>query len=105
MDDWRVDQRKILDYLLSETSPTGAAKNRFFRASGFTPLGWRVFSDALAIHPRTASLQEVDTSSPYGEKHIFRCSIVTPNGRNPCIRTVWQRRDGDYWLVTAYPFD
>ena len=36
---------------------------------------------------------------------IFRCSIVTPNGRNPCIRTVWQRRDGDYWLVTAYPFD
>jgi hypothetical protein len=105
MDDWHVDPRKILDYLLRETSPAGAAKNRFFRAGGFTHLGWQSFSDALIAHPQTARLEDIDASSFYGEKRTFRCRLVTPNGRDPCIRTVWQRRDGDYWLVTAYPFD
>ncbi len=41
----------------------------------------------------------------YGEKRVYRCSIITPDGRDPCIRTVWQLRSGDYWPVTAYPFD
>ena len=105
MDDWRVGQRKILDYLLNRRSATGAAKSRFFESGGFTRTGWQVFRAALVAHARTASLQEVDASSPYGEKYVFRCAIATPDARDPCIRTVWQKRDGDFWLVTAYPFD
>jgi hypothetical protein len=104
MDDWRVDPRKILDYLLSETSSAGAAKNRHFRSRGFAPTAWEVFRDALTGHAQTASLEQVNPSSPYGVKRIYRCVITTPNGSNPCIRTVWQLRAGDYWLVTAYPF-
>src|SRR5450759_5297708 len=100
MHDWRVDQRKILDYLLSDTSPAGAAKSRYFRSAGFLPTEWQVFSEALVAHARTANLQEVDPSSPYGAKHIFRCAITTPDARNPCIRTVWQLRGDDDWLVT-----
>jgi filamentous hemagglutinin len=105
MDDWRVDQRKILDYLLNPRSATGAAKSRFFQAGGFTREAWQALHAALVAHALTAALQEVDASSPYGEKQVFRCNISTPDGRDPCIRTVWQKRDGDFWLVTAYPFD
>jgi hypothetical protein len=105
MDDWRVDQRKILDYLLNQRSPTGAAKSRFFETGGFIREAWSVFSAALVAHARTATLEAVDGSSRYGEKHVFRCDIATPDGRNPCIRSFWQKRDGDFWLVTAYPFD
>ena len=104
MADWRVDQRKIHDYLLSETSPTGAAKNRFFKARGFTRQAWQAFGDALVEHTRTATLRDVDQSSPYGEKRTYQCALITPDGRNPCILTVWQHREGDFWLVTAYPF-
>jgi hypothetical protein len=105
MDDWRVDPRKILDYLLNSRSATGAAKSRYFESGGFSREAWQVFRAALIDHARTATLQEVDRSSPYGEKHVFRCNILTPDASEPCIQTVWQKRDGDFWLVTAYPFD
>ena len=105
MADWRIDRRKIVDYLLNDASETGAAKSRFFQSAGYTREGWRALHDALRVHPNGTTLQAVDASSPYGDKHIFRCTIATPDGRDPCIRTVWQKRDGDFWLVTAYPFD
>ncbi len=103
MNDWRVDPRKILDYLLSATSEAGAGKNRFFRSCGFSPDAWEVMRDALVAHAQTANLEEVDATSRYGTKFIFRCRIATPDRRDPCILTVWQLRSGDYWLVTAYP--
>ena len=105
MAEWRVDPRKIRDYLLNRRSATGAAKSRFFESNGFTRGAPEAFRAALVAHPLTATLEEVDASSSYGDKHIFRCAIASPDGRNPCIRTVWQQRDGDFWLVTAYPFD
>ena len=96
---------RFLDYLLSETSLPGAPKNRFFRSMGFGVGPWEVFRDALAAHPETAALESTDTTSLYGEKRCYRCVIATPNGRNPCIRTVRQERDeGLFQLVTAYPF-
>ena len=72
---WRVDERKQLDYLLSDTSVSGAAKNRFFRSIGFSPTYWPVFHDALAEHPDSAVLVSIDTSSPYGEKRIYECRV------------------------------
>jgi len=48
--------------------------------------------------------KDIDTTSTYGTKYVYRCRIITPDARNPCILTVWQHREGDYWLVTAYPF-
>ena len=44
MNDWRVDERKILDYLLNQRSATGAAKSRFFESGGFTREAWQVFA-------------------------------------------------------------
>jgi len=104
MNEWRVDQRKILDYLLSATSEAGAAKSRFFRSRGFAPQAWGAMRDALVAHSQSAGLQEIDPTSRYGTKYVFRCRIGTPDRNDPCILTVWQYRGGDYWLVTAYPF-
>jgi len=101
---WHVDQRKVVDYLLSATSVPGAAKNRFFRSLGFAPADWETFRDALADHPLTATLASVDNTSPYGDKRVYHCQITSPNGRDPCIRTVWQQSDDTYRLLTAYPF-
>ena len=105
MNDWRLDRRKILNYLLSNSSRSGADKSRFVRSFGFRPHQWEGMRDALVAHPRTASLQDIDTTSTYGTKYVYRCRIITPDARNPCILTVRQYREGDYWLVTAYPFD
>lgn len=43
-------------------------------------------------------------SGPYGETYVVRCSLGTPDGRNPCIITVWivQKSDPNPRLVTAY---
>jgi filamentous hemagglutinin len=101
--EWRIAPAKISDYLLNPLSPAGGPKARFFLACGFRRGQPGGLAAALEQHPRSAALELVDRSSPYGAKFIHRCAITTPNGRNPCIRTVWQLRDGDYWLVTAYP--
>jgi hypothetical protein len=104
MNEWRIDPSKLLNYLLSDTSAAGAAKNRFFRKFGFSPASWEVMHDALLEHPKRARLLETDLSSRYGRKDIYQCQIGTPDRRDPCIVTVWQYRDGDYWFVTARPF-
>ena len=104
MPDWLVDPDKILRYLLNKDSPSGMAKARFFQARGFRREDWPRLRDALIGHPRSAELAEVDATSPYGTKRVFVCGIAAPDGGAPCIRTVWQQRNGDHWLVTAYPF-
>jgi hypothetical protein len=44
------------------------------------------------------------TSSPHGTKYLVACHIVTPDGRNPCIRSVWiDEGDQQPRLVTAHP--
>ena len=102
--DWRVHPDKILRYLLSNTTPTAAAKNRFFRAAGYTPEAWRVLEAALTAHP-TAALLFKSMTTIHGERQVYRCDLpASPNGRRYCIMSVWeQRADGVWWLVTAYP--
>jgi hypothetical protein len=108
MADWRIDRSKILDYLLNEASPAGAAKAQFFLGRGFGRNAWQEFHHALVAHTQTARLYQVDSTSPYGVKRVFLCEIATPDRTSPCIhtvwRTVWQQRNGDHWLITAYPF-
>jgi hypothetical protein len=99
----RIDPDKILKYLLNETSQAAAGKNKFFRGVGFSPERWKVLEQALLEHPTKAVLESIEVSQ-YGEKHIYRCNIPpAPNGREYCIRTVWQKRDGIFWFLSAYP--
>lgn len=103
LDSLTIDARKITDYLLNEKSPTGAGKCKFFMGFGFKPEDWPQLQNALISHPLTADLTE-SQPSPYGEKKVYRCSIRSPDGRHPCILTVWQFRTGEWHFVTAYPW-
>lgn len=99
-----VHPDKVSRYLLSPTSPAGTSKYLFFRRFGFDRDVPGLLIEALLNHPNTATLRRV-LGHPEGEKLVYECGIDTPDGRHPCIRSVWisNRVAGVIRLVTAYP--
>ncbi|WP_428310233.1 DUF6883 domain-containing protein [Hydrocarboniphaga sp.] len=98
-----VEQNKIVDYLLNLHHPQGGSKARFFKALGFDQQTWSVFADALQQHGITQQMQS-EALNDYGLKYEIACSITTPDGRNPCIISVWIAEPSKQpRLVTAYP--
>jgi hypothetical protein len=89
--------------VLNVNHPLGGENGRFFLARGFSTCGWQSFGAVLreyAINNQIESEQETD----FGRKLTVRCRIITPDGSNPCIRTVWMvEPDKASRLVTAYP--
>lgn len=100
----RVAEIKITGYLLNDGHGDGGPKSRLFKAFGFAVEDWRRLQAALLDHPLRHPVRKI-TSTVYGTKYEVVCSLQTPDGRNPCIVTVWQRNGGvgDPVLVTAYP--
>ena len=99
-----MPRRKIVDYLLDEAHVDGGSKARFFKAFGFDLNAPEVLADALGAHPdRNALANEMMT--PFGVTSVVECNLATPDGRDPCIRSVWNRKTGSavHRLVTAYP--
>ena len=98
-----VDEIKVRGYLLSAEHPQNGGKAGFFRVFGFDPAAWATMRDALLAHP-VANPIAATKVSPQGAKYEVRCSIGTPDGRNPCITTVWIVEGGrPPRLVTAHP--
>lgn len=99
-----VEERKLRDYLLSETHPSGRAKARFFAAHGFTAQNWRTFRAALLAHLETGALQETQ-DTPFGRKWVIEGRLAAADGRAPRVITVWFRETDEHAvrLVTAYP--
>lgn len=98
-----VTATKILDYLLSESHPIGREKAAFFQRYGFDAGAWEILKASLLDHPERNPVAAARTD--FGTKYVVRCSIETPDRRNPCIVTVWMVEDGTETarLVTAYP--
>ena len=97
-----LDDRKITQYLLSTVHPTGASKAKFFISFGFSP-GWaelKRIAEPSASNPVTNQ-----ASNPFGQKFEVSCSLVAPDGRNPCIISVWiiEPPDPNPRFITAYP--
>lgn len=98
-----VEKRKIRDYLLSPSHPQDSGKAAFFQLFGFGAAQWEVMRDALTWHPVANVVSKV-TQSPHGTKYEVRCSTTSPDGRNPCITTVWIVEGArSPRLVTAFP--
>lgn len=98
-----VEEIKVRRYLLSAEHPQNGGKAAFFRAFGFDAAAWTAMRDALVGHP-AANPVAAAKASPHGTKYEVRCSIATPDGRNPCVTTVWIVEGGrPPRLVTAYP--
>jgi hypothetical protein len=97
-----VELRRVRDYLLNPNHQTGGPKARFFIAHGFSHDGPEAFCSALLMHGRANDvLRRVDT--PWGSRYTIVCHCRTPDGRDPCIRSVWQM-DGDLpRLLTVIP--
>ena len=103
-DQLRVDQAKIVDYLLSESN--GRGKATFFLQFGFRPEQWSVLAEALKVQARGhAVVLAVD--SPWGTRYSVEGPIDTPSGRQPRprVRTVWILEVGSEQprLITAHP--
>ena len=82
--------------------PAGGPKARFFIARGFALDAWDRLQAALIAHARVnAVTRAIETE--WGIRYTVECNCPTPDGRNPCIRTVWQMEGDAPRLLTAIP--
>lgn len=99
-----VEEKKIRDYLLNIHHKDGAAKANFFLARGFKPEDWEDFAEALRQHGRERSVTGVEEND-FGTKYMVECSLESPDGRNPCVVTVWiEEAELPIRLITARPY-
>ena len=91
-----VDQAKV-NYLLR----TG--KSKFFLQHGFDPSNPQELEAALLCHPMQNAYENI-FFTVHGVKYTVRCSMPSPDTRNPCTFTVWIIDVGQNTprFVTAY---
>jgi len=91
------------NYLLNVSHRDGGPKARCFLARGFSDADWQEFARVSGLHPVENPVLESELTG-YGWKVVVRCTLRTPHGRNPCVRTVWMVEDAEApRLITAYP--
>jgi hypothetical protein len=98
----RVDESKIVGYLLSHSS--GQGKAAFFLGFGFQQGKWMALADALRTQARrNPVVAKVDSS--YGTRYSVDGELETPDGRHPRVRSVWilERDSDEPRLITAHP--
>ena len=101
--DVRVDERKVRDYLLSESHPVGRFKARVFAALGFDGSGVRVFIGELRRIAAVGEVSEI-VETPFGRKYVVPGDLNGPLGAIPVL-TVWFLEPGQERarLVTVRP--
>lgn len=99
-----VAEKKITEYLLSETHQTGKHKATFFKGFGFNCNEITAFEIALKIHAIEREIENIKESE-FGKKYELKCDINTPDKRNPCIVSIWiiENESKEPKLITAYP--
>lgn len=101
-----------ISYLLKPRSVSD--KSKFFLMFSFSLQNPQELTDALYEHVNThdyvsmrPTYDETDPANPIliGYNYTVRCNLKTPDGRNPCIRTVWTILIGSSapHFTTAYP--
>jgi len=102
-DDAVVPHAKVRDYLLYAAHPKNGGKAAFFERFGFGRAAFLTLADALRFHPiRNPMVETVPIQ--WGMKYIVQCTLLTPDGRNPCIQSIWIiEAEGPPRLVSAYP--
>lgn len=102
-DQLTVDLTKITEYLLNLSHDEGAPKAKFFLGRGFALSQPNLLASALIEHGRTQTITAT-IKSAYGTKYEVQCQLVTPDGKNPCILSVWiQEGKKAPRLITAHP--
>ena len=98
-----LDDQKITKYLLDDTYPRNQGKAKFFNSFGFTQTNWQDLRKALLDHPHNNAVV-FQITFRYGEIYEVSRSLVSPDGRNPCIRSFWaiEPPNAQPKFVTAY---
>lgn len=98
-----VAPTKVRNYLLAATHRLGRAKARFFEKHGFRG-DPDALIEALLRHVRNNAIADTERSS-YGTKYRVDGPLISPDGRNPDVSTVWIVLTGELMprFVTAFP--
>ena len=99
-----VDERKVRDYLLSQSHPVGRFKAAYFARAGFGSKSAAEFISALR-DLAGAGEAEPGASTEYGQKYLISGILTGPSGEIIELTTVWilPTPDGAPRLVTVYP--
>lgn len=99
-----VTEAKVLEYLLNAEHPQGKSKAQYFARFGFSDEDHVALLEALLTHPDSNEIVQVQEND-FGTKSTVQCQMKTPDGRDPCILSVWflERGSAIQRLVTAYP--
>ena len=85
----------------------GKNKGGYFLGLGFSEEAPKVLREALLRHAAEHGERGVVkvTATDHGIKYNLVGGLLSPDGRNPPTRTIWQIDRGDWRprLVTAYP--
>ena len=105
-DQLRAESEKVAEYLMNVSHRHGASKAWFFARFGFRLEQWEVLAEALRRHGAAHEVTRTH-QTPFGPRFEVEGRIVSPDGRNPRLRTVWQWDDGEVAprLITAYPLE
>ena len=100
-----VEEKKVRDYQLTVDHPDGGPKAAYFMRRGFAPGAWQVMRDAL-VKQGVSNPVVKTTKNRFGKRYIVECICATPDGSNPCIRSVWEVASDDARprLITAHVF-
>jgi hypothetical protein len=103
-DEASVPDRKLREYLLSETHPVGKAKARFWRSNGFDDHNLEALREALIAIARSGEMVAA-LPSPHGVKYVVEGMLYTPLDSSVRVQTVWIVESGQVIprLVPAYP--
>ncbi|OUJ14290.1 DUF6883 domain-containing protein [Acetobacter sp. DsW_063] len=99
-----IDIKKVTHYLLNTGHPDGAGKAKFFIDRGFSPTLPQEMVESLLGHVRQRTILS-QRESAHGTQYVVSCNIETPDGSNPCVRSVWIVRNNETIprLVSAIP--
>lgn len=84
-----IHDRKLSAYLLNPSHEDGGPKCRFLLRFGFDRSEPQTLREALLRHVRE-NRGTFQGKTPYGRKWKVRGRLISPDGRNPDIASVWQ---------------
>jgi len=99
-----VPERKLTEYLLSETHAVGKFKAKFFRRLGFNETNTSLLQKEILDLAQTQDVKDVVTSD-FGIKYTVEGTVETPIGKSVKIRSVWivEKDQTQPIFITAYP--
>jgi hypothetical protein len=101
-----ISERKMVNYLLDETHPTGKHKAIFFQHFGFSLQEWLRLANALREHAASYDVSST-LNTPEGAHYVIEGELISPDDRNPSVRSVWAIDFGSLVprFITAYPLE